>query len=324
MQIYPYRHSPVKERKLRSLFKFMASTGKMPRATVCTTLNEHNGAEYGYVRYDYTSVVPTDEPKGTVWFGLRDLVEKVKGRSGKKVKKGLDHGGVFLLDPWGNVAVPVDVGNKNLDQVQWYANGKFGGLIWFDMPYGRHSHEGQGRYRLGEVWRGPADGLAFHLTPQGRILLSGDRRNDGFELEYVDSPDTRTLERDFARRFRKIGERLSRFYVNFRGEAFTAESQRYLGLCPIDLIFEDPAPNQVAVQQAIRRHCNFVDRAAVLELVYTSKDGDRGRLKVRDVDVRSDKALVATRTEDGARLSFPWERIHRFLVEPQRSHFDAH
>ena len=179
MQRYPYHHTPVKVRKLRALFEYQPHISGGHGAWVCTTLNELNGEDDddgGFVRpRDGTCVVPTESVK--VWDRLRDGVEGVKRRGGRRLLPGRSHhGGVFMLDPWGNVAVPrsEEIENDQIE-VEWYQNGKFGDFLWFDMPYGMACHDGLGKYQVGDPWHGPADGLAFIITESGRIMLSGDR-----------------------------------------------------------------------------------------------------------------------------------------------------
>jgi hypothetical protein len=245
MPDYPYCHAPLKIRKLRALFECWPRIGNGNEVWLCTTLNEHNGSlDGGYVRNrDGTCVVPTESMVS--WRRLREPVEEVKRLKGRRPRRGYQHlGGVFMLDPWGNVAIPRTEEFELRDDVEWYTNGKFGDFLWFGMPYGRACHDGHGAYKLGDPWYGPADGLAFIVTDAGRIKLSGDQGHSTYELDYLDSPEARLLERDFALRFEAIGEPPGRFYVNYREEAFTALTQRYLGRCPVSQIFRDPTPDR--------------------------------------------------------------------------------
>lgn len=236
MTPYPLKHAPLKERKLRALLNYQADAPSHRRSMACTTLNEHNGEVHGFHRRDGTSVAPVED--GPAWSRLREQVEEIKRRRpAGSVEAGTDLGGPFMIDPWGNVAAPVE--NDRADSV-WYANGKFNDLLYFMMPNGPHSHDSEGRYRVGERWRGPADGLSLYVDYNGHIRLSLDRFTSIRHLKYRDPVTSRQLEAEFVQRIRDNKIRNSRFYANYRSEAFSAETSLYLGKCPLSLIFKDP------------------------------------------------------------------------------------
>jgi hypothetical protein len=315
MPDYPYCHAPLKIRKLRALFECWPRIGNGNEVWLCTTLNEHNGSlDGGYVRNrDGTCVVPTESMVS--WRRLREPVEEVKRLKGRRPRRGYQHlGGVFMLDPWGNVAIPRTEEFELRDDVEWYTNGKFGDFLWFGMPYGRACHDGHGAYKLGDPWYGPADGLAFIVTDAGRIKLSGDQGHSTYELDYLDSPEARLLERDFALRFEAIGEPPGRFYVNYREEAFTALTQRYLGRCPVSQIFRDPTPDRNLLYSAINSACHELHSAPDLELVFVTTGGQVKRARVRQTDAMDGRGLKATDVHTGRRLLYRYERIIKFLV----------